>query len=214
MVTLIAKKKSRGRVTFEFSDELTLVLSSSDPRCYDYQCGSEYEKQRIEQLKHELELLTAERKLSDMLARGPKSIGQAQRALMQKGFDSEITKEIVARFIQAGFLDDTRFAQETVRFLLANNPAGKAFIRATLLKKLVSAEIVTEVVNECFADADESALAEQILRKRWWRLRELPLETARQKAYTQLARKSIGYDACRKAFDRLAAEESAFTELT
>lgn len=210
MTKLTAKKETRGKVTFEFSNQLILTLAKSDPRCYDYHCGEEYDERSLRELIHTLELQKAEHKLSDMLARGPKSIGQAKQSLKQKGFNPEIVTEIVSRFIRAGFLDDRRFAQDTIRFLLANNPAGKSFIRATLLKKSVSAEIIDDVVAICFAEVDEVELAERILRKRWWRLRELPLETARQKAYTQLARKAIGYDACRKAFDRLAAEESAF----
>jgi regulatory protein len=208
MITLVAKKASRGKVSFEFSNQLTITLAKSDPRCYDYQSGVEYSQTAIESLKHELETLAAERKLSDSLARGPKSIGQARRALAQKGFSSGVVDEIITRFIRAGFLDDRVFARQTVNYLIENNPAGRAYLRSVLLKKLLSSELAEEVVNECFADVDESELAERILRKSWWRLRELPLETARQKAYTQLARKSIGYDPCRTAFDKLTAEES------
>ncbi len=208
MVTLIAKKQSRGKITFEFSGQLTITLAKSDPRCYDYQSGAEYSKAAIEALKHDLEILAAERKLSDSLARGPKSVGLARRALKQKGFSAEIIDEIIERFIRAGFLDDRLFASQTVKYLLESNPAGSAFMRSVLVKKLVSSDLAEEIVGECFADVDESDLAEKLLRKSWWRLRELPLETARQKAYTQLARKSIGYDSCRRAFDKLAADES------
>ncbi len=210
MIKLIARKDLRGKVLLEFSDNFSITLSKSDPRCYDYDCGEEHSRSALESLKHDLELLAADRKLADKLARGPKSIGQARSALKQKGFSQTVIDEIIERFVKAGYLDDRRFAQETINYLLQNNPAGRAYLRSVLLKKLVNSDLAEEVISECFAEVDEAALAEQLLRKKWWRLRELTLETARQKAYTQLARKSISYAACKQAFDRLAADETGF----
>ncbi|HSG99731.1 MAG TPA: regulatory protein RecX [candidate division Zixibacteria bacterium] len=212
MPQLMEKKKSRGAVTLTFDNNTVVTLRSRDLRHENFQEGAEYDAARIDQLRYEVELERADTYLTAKLSRNLCSIGQARQALKQKGFNAEISREIVARFKRAGFLDDGRFAEGFVRAALANRPAGRAFLQAALQKKLVAPEVAQAVIDAAFAETDEVELAVALLRKRWWRLSQLDLESARQKGYTFLAQRAIGYQASKEAFERLAAEEPSFAE--
>lgn len=211
-VTLELLRKSRQRVTLKFSANLEITLSQSDGRLARFTEGADYLTEDIKRLIRELALEKAERLMADKLTRYPCSLGQAKKFLYDKGFDIEISEAVVEKFVGHGWLDDQKFGRAVIELTMAQRPAGLRSLIATLVKKLVPQELASEMVADSFADLDETELAVRLLQKRWWRLRELDLDTARQKGYTLLARKSIGYDAGKAAFDRLAAEEPLFAE--
>ncbi len=149
--------------------------------------------------------------MTNKLSISPRSVGQAKLALKEKGFNSEVIDETIEKFIRVGYLNDRLFAETLVNQTLRERPAGRGFVIAALRKKYIERELAEKVVNERFAAVNEVDLAERLLRKQWWRLKSFDIETARQKGYTHLARRAIGYDSCRAAFDKLAENEPNFS---
>ena len=210
MPILLEKKKFRGRLTLVFEGAANLEFIAGDPRPDRFVVGGEYMCASLDELRHKIISERAEKFLANKLSHSPRSVGQARALLRERAYPPNIIREILEKFVRVGYLDDRRFAEAYARSALAERPAGRGFIAATLRKKLIDSELTREIVDELFSDVDEVALAERLLKKQWWRLSRFDIETARQKGYALLARRSISYDACRDAFDKLA--EGEFSE--
>lgn len=211
MPILLEKKKTRGRMTLIFDGAANLEFRAGDPRPGEFSVAEEYSEGSLTELRHKLQLEWADKSLTNKLSISPRSVGQARLALKEKGFNSEVIAETIEKFVRVGYLNDRLFAVTLVNQTLRDRPAGRGFALAVLRKKYIERELAEEVVNECFSEVDEVDLAERLLRKQWWRLRSFDIETARQKGYTHLARRAIGYDSCRAAFDKLAENEPNFS---
>ena len=212
MPVLLEKKKHRGRLTLVFEGTGNLEFIAGDPRPDRFIVGSEYACESLAELRDKINTERAEKFLTRKLSHSPRSVGQARALLRERSYPLKIIRETIDKFMRVGYLDDRRFAESYARSMLAERPAGRGFISATLRKKMIASELAREIVDELFSDVDEAALAEQLLKKQWWRLSGFDIETARQKGFALLARRSISYDDSRNAFDRLAESESSFSE--
>lgn len=212
MPVLLEKKKYRGRTTLVFEGAAHLEFIAGDSRPDAFIVGGEYTPQSLDELRHKINSERAEKFLTNKLSYSPRSIGQARALLRERSYPPDIIRETLDKFVRVGYLDDRRFAEAYARSMMAERPAGRGFIAATLRKKLIDSELAREIVDELFSDVDEVELAGRLLKKQWWRLSRFDVETARQKGYALLARRSISYDACRDAFDKLAECESSFSE--
>lgn len=212
MPVLLEKKKSRGRFTLVFEGAVNIEFIAGDPRLDAFVVGGEYACESLDELRHKINSERAEKFLTHKLSYSPRSIGQSRALLRERAYPQDIIHETIDKFVRVGYLDDRRFAEAYARSMMAERPAGRGFIAATLRKKLIDSELIREVVDEIFSDVDEVKLAERLLKKQWWRLSRFDIETARQKGYALLARRSISYDACRGAFDKLAESEPGFSE--
>lgn len=206
-ITLKSLSKTRGKITLLFSDGVALVFGSSDPQAEAFVIERSYDAAYVHALADDLELERADRYLTAKLSRNICSVGQARLSLKKKSFSDKAISGIVERFLRAGFLDDRRFAAEYTRATLNNRPAGRMFLINSLREKRVDAELAEEIVDVALSEVDEVELALTLLRKRWWRLSQMDLESARQKGYTFLSRRSISYASGKAAFERLLAEQ-------
>lgn len=226
-LTFRAISKTRGKVILSFSADLLsddrifsddseaetvrLIFNSADSQVDSFVIGQSYDAEEIHSLAAELELKSADKYLAAKLSRNICSVGQAKLSLRKKDFSDTAINGIIERYLRAGFLDDRRYASEYTRATLNNRPAGRMFLINALREKRIAAELAEEIVDAAFNEVDEVELAVTMLRKRWWRLSEMELESARQKGYTFLARRSISYAAGKAAFDRLLAEQEEQT---
>lgn len=212
MPVLLEKKKYRGRLTLVFEGAVNLEFIAGDPRPDRFVVGGEYACEVLAELRDKINTERAEKFLTNKLSHSPRSAGQARALLRERSYPPHIIRATIDKFMRVGYLDDRRFGEAYARSMLAERPAGRGFISATLRKKLIDSELVREIVDELFSDVDEAALAERLLKKQWWRLSGFDIETARQKGFALLARRSISYDASREAFDKLAESEPKFSE--
>ncbi|MBI3667066.1 MAG: regulatory protein RecX [Acidobacteria bacterium] len=74
--------------------------------------------------------------------------------------------EVLARFKQAGYLDDRRFAETYSRLRRENQGFGKFRVLRDLRARRVAPQLAEKIVSEAFRDADEHALIEQFLRRK------------------------------------------------
>lgn len=206
-IILNSRNKTRGKVTLVFSDGAELIFGSNDPQSDAFVLDQEYDSEYINALADDLELQRADRYLTGKLSRNICSVGQARLSLKKKQFSEKAINGIIERFLRAGFLDDRRFAAEYTHATLTNRPAGRIFLINALREKRIDSELAEEIVDAALSQVDEVDLALTMLRKRWWRLSQMDLESAREKGYTFLSRRSISFAAGKAAFDRLIAEQ-------
>jgi regulatory protein len=162
---------------------------------------------QLAQLETEAELAECDRVTVRLLANREHSIGELKTKLVRRKFSSNAIQATTKRYIDQGLLDDAHFAQNVAQALIARNPVGRSYLTAYLQKKMVPREIAEETADGLLKGHDEHELAILSLKRRWNSIRQFEVETARNKAYTYLGRRGIGYSAAKAAFEKLWNEE-------
>ena len=72
---------------------------------------------------------------------------------------------------------------------------------------MIDRDLAEKTAQMVLSEVDEKEQALRALRKRWTRLGQFELETARNKSYNYLARRGFSYDAAKRAFEQLINEQ-------
>jgi len=206
---LIENIKKRGKtLILSLSDGRSIIFSRTIAEEYGLRAGISLREELIEKLIRESNSRRAMDYALYILSMRGYSSGMLSRKMREKGYSPKVAGQTLAELRRMGMLDDALFARQTVESLLRRKPAGRPFLVAYLQSKLIPHRLAAEVVAEFIESADETEMAERLLRARWRYLSKFKLETARTKAYNYLSRRSIGYRAAKTAFDRLMREEN------
>lgn len=204
----IIEIKRKGRNFLIFLDNGgEFLLNGKVKDKYGIKPGVEFEYEVLEDIKYESDLIRAQEYVNYLLARRSYSIGLIKSKLEEKRYSKRVVENILRYFIEKGLLDDTTFAREMTGSILRNKPAGRDYIIARLRQKKIPRPTAVSIVDEFFGTIDEVELALKLLRSRWRYFSKFELETARRKAYNYLSRRSIGYQAAKKAFEKILLEE-------
>lgn len=201
----IARKGKLGIVFLSNDDEFPLLFSLIEE--HQLRIGNRIDPPELAKIKTESDYRRADYYLSFILGSRSYSVGQVNQKLTQKGFDKNTRKRIIREYVEKGYLDDTRFARNLINSLMTHKPAGRAYLLAHLRSKYIADHIASEIVDQALENTDEVAMALILLESRRRYLAKFDLETARRKAYNYLSRRSIGYNAARKAFEQFNLEE-------
>ena len=74
--------------------------------------------------------------------------------LCRKGFDKEISEQVVSEFVAAGYLDDRRYAQMYLEDEIRLAAKGKFRLRQELLRRGVAMSVIDETMDECEMDTE------------------------------------------------------------
>lgn len=115
---------------------------------------------------------------------------QLRDKLEKGGYSKEMVEEVLAYVKSFGYIDDRNYARN---YILAKKASkSKKQIRAGLLQKGVSLEIVSEILLECYGEEDVYDAIEEALRKRRFDP-DTEDEKYLQKHLMYLARKGFSY---------------------
>jgi regulatory protein len=166
---------------------------------------------QLAQLLDEVAEDECEQLIRRMLAFREHSVGEVTEKLRHKGCDDAHIEKAVAKFVRTGLLDDARYADALIRRLLERKPAGRSVLIAELQAKRIERSLAQRIVDDLLADRSETDLAVAALEGRWRAFAQFDVETARQKAYTFLSRRGIGYAAAKAAFETLLSRTNEET---
>ncbi|HKK21888.1 MAG TPA: regulatory protein RecX [candidate division Zixibacteria bacterium] len=201
-LTKLSRAGSRVTITFSNGDDPIVV---SEEIVYRHRLveGITLTISQVEQLKLESDLFQCDRVAARLLAGRGYSTGELKRKLRLKQFNPPVIEQTLKKYRRQGVLDDSRYAFEVARQVVESRPCGRAFLTAYLQRKMIDRQLAESAVEMVLGTRDEEEDAVKALGKRWREFSQFELEVARKKAYTYLARRGFGYDAARKAFDRL-----------
>lgn len=130
----------------------------------------------------------------DLLSARPYTVRGLRRKLMQKEVPAEEADTVIERLLQAGLLDDEKYALAFARSKLVGAGSSKRRIRQELGRKGVSAELSDTAVAQVIVDeeVDTRALVERVARKKLASMGDLEPPVIRRRLYAFLARR--GYD--------------------
>lgn len=141
--------------------------------------------------------LTPTQRAIGLLSRREHSGRELTRKLQAKGVTAEDADAAVDRLREAGWQDDTRFAQSLAR-MRANAGYGPVHIRAELGTHRLDAETIRAALDAVEAEHDWHANARDLVRRRFGAPATLDL-AKRRKAADFLLRRGFDHDALRVA---------------
>ena len=158
---------------------------------------------QLEILKVESEKYLCDKEAAHLLAMRAHSIGELKLKLIRKKFNADFIAEAIKKYKAIGALNDTKYANQLANNVLERKPCGKSYLLAHLVKKHIERSLAETTVDNILAENDQLELAIRSLEKRWYSMKRLELETARNKAYNYLSRRGFSYGIAKAAFEDL-----------
>lgn len=130
----------------------------------------------------------------DLLSARAYSAKELRRKLIQKEVPAEEADGVVERLIEAGLLDDAKYAASYARSKMLGSGASARRIKQELGRKGIRGELAGQAVEQVIADEeiDTRAVVERVARKKLTSMGDLEPLVLRRRLYGFLARK--GYD--------------------
>ncbi len=102
-----------------------------------------------------------------MLARRGRSEWEIRKSLAGEGIiDAGVVEEIVGILSRQGYIDDRRFAEAFVRYVMQHRPSGPHVLRKRLRDAGVSEDIIDLEIHNAFARTTERAVAVKLASRR------------------------------------------------
>lgn len=135
----------------------------------------------------------------------PRSEGEIQQRLRQRGFGGNAVDETIAKLRDWRYVDDGDFAQRWIENRLVHRPRSARLLAQELRQKGVNAGTTSEAIDEAAIDeiADATTLAADKMRK----LASLPEDIRVRRVTGFLARRGYGFGVIRAALDGLVDVE-------
>jgi regulatory protein len=155
-----------------------------------------------------------------------RSVEEVRSYLEAKGYRASLLEAAIEHLVQAGFLDDERFARAWLESRDRAHPRGEQALRRELAQKGIDRDLVSALLAERAQQASEEAdgdrdgfaggsvsadlaAARRLLERRGTALRRIDdPRLRRQRAYALLARNGFDPEVCRTA-SRLLDDPSA-----
>jgi len=157
----------------------------------------------------EEEAAAAEAALVRKLRTRSLSIREARAVLRERDLDEACAEEIIERFIEHGYLDDAKLAEQLIHSGVERKGQGRMMLAQSLSKRGIPREVVDAALAELPDDEYERALA--FARQKARPLASVDRDTALRRLSGQLARRgygSVALSAARQALDEASRPPS------
>ncbi|MGI8545799.1 MAG: regulatory protein RecX [Gemmatimonadaceae bacterium] len=130
----------------------------------------------------------------ELLSARPYTVRRLRTKLLQKEVPPDEADVVIQRLVEAGLLDDEKYALAYARSKLVGAGSSKRRIRQDLQRRGISAETSDQAVDQVIVDeeVDTRALVERVARKKLASMGDLEPLVLRRRLYAFLARR--GYD--------------------
>jgi regulatory protein len=131
------------------------------------------------------------------------AIAELSRRLVRGGADPRYVPIAIERLVASGALDDAEYARSLTRSRVRSKGTSARRVKQELSRHGVSADVAAEAVEEVFVEeeVDETAVVEQLARRRAETMRGLDPMVRRRRLYAYLARRGYDADDVRRAVE-------------
>ncbi len=129
-----------------------------------------------------------------LLSARPYAVKALHRKLIQKQYSAADAEDAVRRLVDAGLLNDEKYAEQYARSKMLSTGASKRRLTQDLYRKGIKGDVATTAIANVIADEeiDTAAVVEQVARKKLAQLGDLEPLVVRRRLFAFLARR--GYD--------------------
>jgi len=210
-VTRIVKKDSKN-VIVHFDNTETVILLVDIYLKSGLKKNEDVSDDRFSLLIKENRLFHIKQQALRYLARRLHSSSELRIKLMQKRYERELIDNVIEELLQAGYLNDLDFTREFTEEKTKTKLWGKNRIKAELIKRGISAEFISQVLNEGFKEDDEYEKA-MITAQKKIRVLKSKLDDdveLKRKLISFLNMRGYSYEIAGKVCDELIGEHNHF----
>ena len=142
-----------------------------------------------------------------LLRQRPRSEFEIRERLKLKGYGVDIVDAVVEGLRRAGEIDDARFAKLWIDSLMQANPAGDVVLRHELKSKGVTEAVIEDAITKKSEEYDEYAIALEMARERFGRLKKIEPRKALKRIYDFMLRRGFKYETVRKVVENITNED-------
>lgn len=171
------------------------VLYKGELSRYGIRSGAELSAETVDKIRTEIVLKRAKLRAMHLLSDMDRSEAALRDKLKQGLYTQDVIEKAVDYVKSFGYLNDGRYAENFVRS--RQGAKSRKEIRAALLQKGVSPELIDQAFEICGYEGGEESAIRSILRKKKFDP-ETAQEKEKQKIYGYLARKGFRYETVRQ----------------
>lgn len=201
---LTGVRRIHGRAVLTLSNGETLSMPRAMLKERPYRGGTPFDRESFSAFLRERAYPFAMEKAVALLASRARTEKEIADALRQNAYPEQTVARVMARLIEAGYLDDGDFAGQWAASRSAKG-MGERRIRMELRQKGVDADTIERALSS--VDEDEQMDGALKAAQKAARGKDLSQPSDRQKVLAALARRGYAYDVARSALARLLENE-------
>jgi len=141
----------------------------------------------------------------NLLSARPYSVKALHRKLIQKEYPAADADDAIRRLVDAGLLDDAKFAEQYARSKILSTGASKRRLQQDLYRKGIKPDVATNAIDNVVVDEeiDTAAVVERVARKKLAQLGDLEPLVLRRRLFGFLARRGYDVDEIKRVVGQL-----------
>ena len=141
----------------------------------------------------------------NLLSARPYSVKALHRKLIQKEYPAADADDAVRRLVDAGLLDDAKYAEQYARSKILSTGASKRRLQQDLYRKGIKPDMATNAITQVIDDEeiDTAAVVERVARKKLAQLGDLEPLVLRRRLFGFLARRGYDVDEIKRVVGQL-----------
>ena len=195
-----------GEVSVSIDDEFWLAIPYEIGFDHKLDKGIEITASIMEKVEYDSAVNKGMRYAVNYLMKYPTTENKLHKKLIEKGYSHDVSKHIVFRMVDYGYLNDFDYAERLVSSKIKK--MGKSRLRSELYSKGISSNIISEVLqNICDEDIIDNALD---VATKWFNSHNLETREDEAKFYRFMQYRGYDYNVINKMKNVL--KESAYDD--
>lgn len=192
-ITRIRKQKNHKRYNIFVDEEYVFSISSNGLNKFNLRelTDQELEQEDFSELVKNIALFECENALINFLQYRMRSEKEIVSKLKTKGCKPEIISELINKYKNLGYVNDTVFVESYLLDLISHHPQSKYSIINKLRTKGINQEHINEVIEKHITYEKEKEMAERNLNSQMFRFKKLSPKERKNKALAFLQRKGF-----------------------
>lgn len=199
------QKKDPDRVSISINDAFALGVHIDVQLDFGLAVGMELSTGDLERIVAADDLKRATMAALRLIAYRPRSRGELQTGLRERGFSTEAQEAAISRMADLGYLNDEAFAERWVESRLAHKPRSSRMLANELRQKGIDQETIDATLESTKIDEVGDAL--ELARKKAGSLGALDPQARTRRLTGFLARRGYGFDVIRRVIDEIETDE-------
>ena len=202
-IKLLSVHRDHGRAALTLSNGETLVMPRAMLKERPYRGGTPFDREAFDAFLSERSYPFAMEKAIALLAMRPRTQQEIADALRKNAYPARTIARVMARFDEAGYINDTNFAEQWAASRTGKG-MGARRIRMELRRKGVDGDAIDEALSSI--DEDEMLSGALKAARKAASGKDISDPKDRQKVLAALARRGYGYSEAKQALDMLKEE--------
>lgn len=200
---IISHTHGRGKKIHIFIDNEYQITTNEDFWAENFiKDETEIDDEEWQTLIDKINYCKAINKCYDLLSRRDHSVKELKTKLLRT-VDENNAQMAIDRMIELGYLNDEKYAEKLLEYLIENKRMSKAHIKQEMFKRGVPNEIISSLLE--YAKIDNVSSICDLIQTKY--RNKLNAENGKEKVIASLMRKGFSYSDIKSAFNELENDE-------